>query len=58
MNRATYSHGHTKNGQTTEWWSVLKAGTWSFVKITFDAAWFSREGSINDLKRMAFDAVK
>lgn len=55
--RASYSHGYTKNGQRTEWWHVIKDGIDHFVKISFDAGWFSREGSINDLKQMAIAAA-
>ena len=53
MAKTIYSHGRTKNGRTVEWWHVLKDGTWNCVEITFDATWFSQEGSIEDLKRLA-----
>lgn len=46
---AYFSHGRTRNGQGIEWWWVN--GT--LVRIEFDAEWFSREGSIDDLKQIA-----
>jgi hypothetical protein len=38
-------------------WHVVKDGVHHAACITFDLAWFRREGSINDLKRMAIGTV-
>ena len=56
MDTTIFAHGNTHNNQTTEWWHIFKNGAWKFVEISYDAAWFSREGTIADLKRMACDA--
>ena len=51
---ATFSYAKkTTNGKKTERWEVSKNGKTSFVDITYDLDWFKKEGSINDLKKMA-----
>ena len=49
-----FSHGHRKNGQYLEWWWA----NGKLVQIVFDAEWFNREGSINDLKQMVITKAK
>lgn len=48
----TYFH-KLKDGKQTEVWSVWIEGVLRIVWITYDLAWWRREGSINDLKAMA-----
>jgi hypothetical protein len=57
MMSVSYCWGYARNGQREEMWHVVKDGVHHAACITFDLAWFRREGSINDLKRMAIGTV-
>lgn len=43
------SFGYYRGTTRIEWWWIEG----SFVQIEFDSIWFSKSGSINDLKQMA-----
>ena len=50
----SYSFGYNRNEDRIEWWWANN----KFVQIIYDRLWFSREGSINDLKLMAVEKAK
>lgn len=43
------AYQYYRGAACVEWWWIDD----SFVRIEYDRAWFSREGSINDLKQIA-----
>lgn len=52
---AHFSFSYEIAGRRFEWWTVIGTAI-KAVRIDYDPAWFSREGSISDLKAMALAA--